>query len=340
MATFAPTSYDRRRAARRGRRAGGWRDRGRLVRHRAGLGRGRLGAAQHQVADAAELGDGPVGHVGRERLAVPAVLVLDLGEALALDRLGQDHRRPAARGVPGERHRLVDGGEVVPVDRQHPRAERLHPPRVLRQVPADVGLAALAEPVDVGDRDQVRQPVVGGLVERLPDRALGQLAVPAQHPDPVREPVQVPARQRDPDAVGQPLAERAGGDVDPRQDRRGVALQPLAEAPVAGHQLVLRHDPGRLEHRVQQRRGVALGEDQVVVDRQPRLIPVVAQVPGHQHRQQVRGRHARRRMPGPGAGRGPNRVDPQLRGQTRNRVEADHGGRMRRSHVLSPLIRV
>ena len=121
-------------------------------------------------------------------------------------------------GVRRERHRLVDGGEVVPVDRQHPGAERLHPARVLRQVPAEVGRAALAEPVDVGDHDQVRQLVVGGLVERLPDGALGQLAVPAQHPDPVREPVQVPARQRDPDAVGQPLAERAGGDVDPRQD--------------------------------------------------------------------------------------------------------------------------
>jgi len=63
-----------------------------------------------------------------------------------------------------------------------------------------------------------------------------------------------------------------------------MALQPLAEAPVAVQQLVFGDDSHGLEHRVQQRGRVALGEDQVIVDRQARLIPVIAQVPGDKHR--------------------------------------------------------
>jgi hypothetical protein len=46
-----------------------------------------------------------------------------------------------------------------------------------------------------------------------------------------------------------------------------MALEPLAEAPVTGQQLVFGNHPDGLEHRVQQRGRVALGEDQVVVDR-------------------------------------------------------------------------
>src|SRR5438874_2734017 len=44
-----------------------------------------------QVADPAELFERPLGHVRGQGPAVPAVLVLDLGETLALDRLGDDH---------------------------------------------------------------------------------------------------------------------------------------------------------------------------------------------------------------------------------------------------------
>jgi hypothetical protein len=55
-----------------------------------------------------------------------------------------------------------------------------------------------------------------------------------------------------------------------------MALQPLAETAVAVEQFVLRHDPDRPEDRVQQRRGVPLGEDQVVVDRLTRRVrPIV-----------------------------------------------------------------
>ena len=81
------------------------------------------------------------------------------------------------------------------------------------------GRAALAEPVDVDDRDQVAQLGVAGVLEGLPHRALGQLGVAAEHPDPqvgVLEPV---AGERDADRDRQALAERAGGDVDPGKFR-------------------------------------------------------------------------------------------------------------------------
>jgi hypothetical protein len=95
----------------------------------------------------------------------------------------------------------------VAVDLQGAGAEGLGPAGIGVQVPAQLGGAALTEPVDVDDRDQVGQPVVSGLVQRLPDRSLGELTVAAQHPDPVGPPLQVLAGQGDPDPVGQALAQ-------------------------------------------------------------------------------------------------------------------------------------
>ena len=165
---------------------------------RRARGRLGLGGLDLEVADPAELLDRALGHVRRQRLAVPAVLVLDLGEALALDRLGDDHRRLAGRGE-GLSVGAVDRRHVVAVDHDREAAERLHAPAVHVQGPAVLGLAALAEPVDVEDRGEVGQLVVPRLVEGLPDRALGQLGVAAQRPDVVGELVEVLARQRDAD---------------------------------------------------------------------------------------------------------------------------------------------
>ena len=297
-----------------------------LLARPAGGNRLRARAAQHQVADAAELGDRPVGHVRREGPAVPAFLILDLGEPAALDRLGQDHRGlPAGDVALGRGQGAVDLGQVVTVDDHDAGTERRGAGGVGIEVPAELGRAALPEPVDVDDNDQVGQAVMGGLVQRLPDRALGQLAVAAQHPDPVRQPVQVLASQRDPHPVGQPLAERAGGHVHPGQDRGRVALKALPEPPVPGHQLLLGDDADGLERRVQQRRGVALGEDQVVVGGQPRVVPVVAQVPGDEHGEQIGRRHAGGRVPRACAGRRADRVHPELRGQFGYHVEAGPG---------------
>ena len=176
------------------------------------------------------------------------------------------------------------------------------------------GRAALAEPVDVDDRDQVVEAGVAGLLEGLPHRALGQLGVAAEHPDPEVGALEPLAGERDPDRDRQALAERAGGDVDPGDLRRRVALQARAEL-AEGEQLLVVDRAGHLVHAVEQRRGVALGEDEVVVGRVLGRGEVVAQVPREQHRHQVGGRHRGGRVAGAGGGGGADRVDAQLLGE-------------------------
>ena len=154
----------------------------------------------------------------------------------------------------------VDRLDVVAVDLDRMPAERLRPRAVVVELPLVHRRAALPEPVDVEDRGQVVELVVPGVLERLPDRALGRLAVAAEHPDAVGQPVEVLAGDRHPDPDRQPLAERAGGDVDPRDQRRRVALEHRAELPV-GQQLLVGDRAGRPEHRVEERRRVALRED-------------------------------------------------------------------------------
>ena len=254
----------------------------------------RLLGLDLQVADATQLLDRALRHVRRQGLAVPAVLVLDLGESLALDRLGDDHARLVGVGQ-GLAERAVDGRDVVAVDHDREAAEGLDPAPVGVEAPAVLGLAALAEPVDVPDGGQVAELVVAGLVHRFPDRTLGQLGVAAQNPDVERQLVQVLTRQRHADADRKALAERAGRDIDPGDHGGRVALEAGAEL-AEGHQLGVGDRPHRLEHRVAQRRRVALGIDQVVVVRVPWLAPVVLQVARDEDRDEVRGRHRGRRM--------------------------------------------
>jgi len=102
---------------------------------------------------------------------------------------------------------LVDLGDVMPVDDDGSTAERLGAPPVGAHVPFQFGGAALAEPVHVDDRGEVAELVVGGLVQRLPHRPLGHLAVAAQHPHLIRQLVQAAPGQRDAHPVGQPLAQ-------------------------------------------------------------------------------------------------------------------------------------
>ena len=63
----------------------------------------------------------------------------------------------------------------------------------------------------------------------------------------------------------------------------------------------------------------------MVVGRIVRPLPVVAEMPGQQHRHQIGGRHARRRMAGPGGGAGTDRVDPQLLGELMDVIQRLHG---------------
>src|SRR5699024_3822460 len=109
----------------------------------------------------------------------------------------------------------------------------------------------------------------------------------------------------------------------------GVPLEPLVEAAVALHQLLVGDDAGGLVHRVQQRRGMTLGEDQVIVGRCVGRVPVVAQVARHQGGQQVRGGEAGGGVSEAGGRRAADRVDPQLGGERGDVVELEslvHGG--------------
>ena len=199
------------------------------------------------------------------------------------------------------------------VDRDRVPAERLGAPHVAVEVPADHRLARLAEPVDVDDRRQVVEAVEGGVLERLPDRALGHLGVAAQAPDAVGqavEPACPPARRRR--AIGrpwpsEPVATSVGGI-------RGVGWPSSRESSLRNvEQLGVVDDARRLEHRVVQRRGVALGEDQVVVAPGCPGRSCPAQVAAvEQHRHQVGGRHRRGRVAGAGGRAGADGVHPQL----------------------------
>ncbi len=165
------------------------------------------------------------------------VAILHRLHALALDRARDDRHRLA---VAGQRLLVgpVDLRDVVTVDLERPPPKRLRPPRVRGGVPAEHRFPALAEAVDVDDRDQVVQRLMAGVVERLPDRALGHLAIATEHPHPVGQPVKALAREREPDGAGQALPQRPGGDIDPRDLRRRMTLEPAPELSEA-QQLVI-----------------------------------------------------------------------------------------------------
>jgi len=100
-----------------------------------------------------------------------SLLVLELRHALGLD--GPARITLGRPGPIGPRQRRVDGREVVAVDDERPGAEGLDSGGVAVEVPFELGRPALAEPVHVDDGGEVAQAVVAGLVEGLPDRALG-----------------------------------------------------------------------------------------------------------------------------------------------------------------------
>lgn len=272
----------------------------------------RLPDLDAEVAYAAEFRDRLVGVL--ERFAVQAFAVLDGLDALALEGAGEDHGGLPLGGL-GLAVRAVHRVHVVPVDLDRVPAEGREAAGIGVQVVSVPGGSALPEPVDVHDRRQVVQMLERGVLGGLPHGALGEFAVAAQHPHPVVGVVQPLPGERDADADGQPLAERAGGRLHPWQPPwRGVPFEPAAQLP-EGHQLGLADRARRLVRGIQQGRGVPLGQHEAVVAGVLGAFEVVPQMLGEQYRHQLGGRHGRRRMPG---ARGPGRahaVDPQLLGQ-------------------------
>lgn len=251
-----------------------------------GAGRGRLVDPDVQVARSAEFGDGRVGV--RERLAVQSLAVLDIGDALALEGAGEDDG-----GLPGGGAGLpvgtVHGVHIVSVDLDGVPAEGLEAAGVGVQVVAVPGRAALAQPVHVHDGRQVVQILVRRVLGRLPHGALGEFAVPAQHPHPVAGAVQPLPGERDADADRQSLSERAARGLHPRHPARGGVPFETAADPAEGEQLAVLDGADGLVGRVQQRRGVPLGQDEPVVARVGGPLEVVAQMPREENGHQIGG---------------------------------------------------
>ena len=154
---------------------------------------------------------------------MPAVLALDKRDALALDRLRQNHRRTALR-PPGFSQRIENRREIVAVDDDGVPAEGAPAAGQRLHIVAPHRRAALAESVDIGDPAEAVEAVQRADVRRFPHGAFGGFAVAEHH---VRAVIGFDAArvQRRADCRADALAERSGGDVDERQPRRWMTFQ-------------------------------------------------------------------------------------------------------------------
>src|SRR5215204_2239012 len=280
------------------------------------LPRARVGLAYlHQkVVAAAEFLERRLLLVFRHRFAVHAVHVFQERDPASLLGLRDDQgRRPGLfqRLCVG----LVDLFGVVAVDLDRSPAEGLGAGGVVVAVPAVHRLAGLAEAVHVQDGREVVELVEGGVLEGLPHRTLRHLGVAAKHPDTIGESVQVLAGEGHADPYGQSLAQRPRGHVYPGDLGRRVSLQAAAEL-AERHELLVRDRARRFIDGVEQRGGVAFGEDEVVVVGVFGVVEVVAEVLAQEHGQQVGRRHGRGGVSRPGARARTDAIDPELLGET------------------------
>ena len=243
-----------------------------------------------------------------KRFAVPPFLVLQERDAGPLQSLGQDDQRLRAQAHRGQH--FGDFLQVVPVNFLGAPAEGLEALLVRAEVVAKRGGLALAEPVHIHNRHEVVELVDARQRSRFPHRALRAFAVAEQDISPVVQIVE-PRAQRHADPHGQALAQRAGRHIHERQARRRMAFQVAAELAEL-EQFLHREQPRLRPGRVQQRRGVAFGENEPVVVVVMGILRVVTHVPEEQGRDQVRRRTTRSRMPAARRRRRRNRMNPQL----------------------------
>ncbi len=257
------------------------------------------------------------------RLAVPVVLVLEERDAAPLERPRDDrerlalHRARAGKGV-------ADLAHVVAVHHRGLPSEGVEPLLVDVDVVLVHRRAALAEAVDVDDRAQVVEPVEGRELRGFPHRALGRLAVAEERVDAARLAVAL-AGPGHPRCRAQPLAERPRGHAHPGDQRSGMPLERARDL-AQGEQVVV--DAARLlERGPQQRRGVALGQDEHVGAAAAGVGGVVAHLVEEEHGDDVRRRHAARGMARPGLRRGLEGMAAQLlRHAEEGGVVHGHGG--------------
>ena len=185
----------------------------------------------------------------------------------------------------------------------HRAADRLH-------VVAELCRHALSEPVDVDDPAQVIEFVIDGRVGRFPDRPFRHLAVAEEHIGAVvgTDPARV---QRGADRGADALTERPGRDIDERQSRRRMPFEIRAD--LTKLQQLFAREQSRFRPRgIQNRRGVSLRQHEPVVVRILRILRVESHLAKEQRRDDLRRRHAGRRMAAPRFRGGADRVDAKL----------------------------
>ncbi len=182
---------------------------------------------------------------------------------MALLGAGNDQGGPVGRARFGVRG--VDRRDVVTIDLDRVPSVCLCASREQVGMPLVHRGTALAQPVEVEDRDQVVDLVVRGGLHGFPDAALRHLGVTHEHPGPAGQPVE-PHRQRHAEPDREALAQGATRDVDPRQfgDGRRVTLDRGPELPQR-EEFLIADRTDRLQHGVQGRRGVPLGHHEPVV---------------------------------------------------------------------------
>ena len=204
---------------------------------------------------------------------------MDLGGAGAVGRAEADRRAADDEDRAGERkllraaERLVDRRGIVAVAVEDAPAVGLEARgRVVAEGVRDGALDRDA--VAVVERDEARDAERAGEGRRLVRDAFLQVAVAAEHPDPVREQLRAGGveargghglRERHADGVGEALAERTGGNLDAGGAAAlGVAGRLRAELAEAAQVVEREAEAELVQQRVEERRAVAAGEDEAV----------------------------------------------------------------------------
>lgn len=168
--------------------------------------------------------DGLLEDISGEGLSVPVVLVLDIGEVLSFEGLGDD-----AGWLVGLLSSLLEGTDngldVVTIDDVGLPSERVESLLVNLNIVSKTGLLGLSESVDIDDADEIFEVVVGCEVSSLPDGSLGALTVSENGPVGIVQLIEVLGGVGHSSGAAQSLSETSGGDVDERQLWSWVSLE-------------------------------------------------------------------------------------------------------------------
>ena len=204
-----------------------------------------------------------------------------------------------ARGLPLRRIGPVDGvpngGQVMPVDRLGGQAEGGKLGGQIAVAHNIVHRAVQLIFVGIDQENQMVQAVVGGELGALPHLSLVTFAVADEDEDVIVPPVQ-PVAQGRAHGGGNPLPQRAGGQVNARGfEPVGVAGQ-IGMGQIDGGQLLLREIPLERQRGIGRRTGVPLAHDHPV----PLLPPGVLRIDAHhlavEHGQRLHHRHGAAHM--------------------------------------------